>query len=212
MKTIKRFKIFVDMDREEQYLREMAQKGYMLRKYSVFGVYTFEAAPPQTRNYRVDYRTFSSRRKFDAYVALFEDAGWRHVWGRPYDGSQYFLPAGADTSGDDIFSDADSKAGRYKRLRNVCILTFAVAALYLFTIWRSGPGLEGSLFLTPGLWDKTGGEFWRAFWFELPFVFFRAGLPLLMLAIGAVYGYWAIRAHRIFKRKTAGQGFMSSKN
>ncbi|MDO0822618.1 DUF2812 domain-containing protein [Desulfosporosinus nitroreducens] len=73
---MKKFKVFVNIDDEEKFLREMAEKGYVLKKYSYFGFYHFEQAKPQTLNYRVDYRMFGigGKAEFLNYVAMFEDA------------------------------------------------------------------------------------------------------------------------------------------
>jgi len=32
-------------------------------------------------NYKIDYRIFKDKKEFDNYIALFEDAGWKHVYG-----------------------------------------------------------------------------------------------------------------------------------
>ena len=76
---MKVFKVFVDLDKEEKYLCEMAEKGYLFVKYSYWRVYTFEPTEPKTLNYRVDYRYFSSKAQFEEYVTLFEDSGWEHI-------------------------------------------------------------------------------------------------------------------------------------
>ena len=78
---MKRFKIFYDFEKEEKYLHDMAEEGHILKKYSVFGFYHFEDTKPQNLNYKIDYRIFKSKKDFDNYIALFEDAGWRHVYG-----------------------------------------------------------------------------------------------------------------------------------
>jgi len=43
-------------------------------------------------NYKIDYRIFKDKKEFDNYIALFEDAGWKHVYGTKNSGNQYFLP------------------------------------------------------------------------------------------------------------------------
>jgi hypothetical protein len=59
MDNMKKFKIFYDFDEEEKYLNGMAAQGYILKKYSIFGLYHFEdTGKPQNPNYRIDYRTF----------------------------------------------------------------------------------------------------------------------------------------------------------
>jgi hypothetical protein len=56
-----------------------------------------------------------NRKEYDNYIALFEDAGWKHVCGTRSSGNQYFLPM-SEKAGTDIFSDRVSAAARYKTL------------------------------------------------------------------------------------------------
>ncbi len=37
------------------------------------------------------------------------------------------------------------------------------------------------LFLTPGLWESVGSEFWKAFWSEIPAVLIIRALALLSI-------------------------------
>ncbi len=200
---MKKFKVFWNMEAEEVWLNEMALQGHILKKYSQFGRYHFADGEPQRLNYKVDYRTFNTHRDFADYVALFDDAGWRLVYGSPYGGSQYFLPKDPAASRE-IFSDPASAAGRYKVQYTLCIANALVAAALIAAIWAiNGFDLSAFGFLTPGLWQKTGPAFWRAFWIELPAVALRVAGPLLLLASSAVYGYWGTRARAEYKRGLA---------
>ena len=58
MFIMKKFKVFVDINEEERYLNEMANRGYILKKYSCFGRYHFIEGKPEDLHYRVDYRVF----------------------------------------------------------------------------------------------------------------------------------------------------------
>lgn len=49
------------MEREEQYLKKLAEQGWGLVKYSSLNFYTFKKIPPQTLNYKIDYRVFKNR-------------------------------------------------------------------------------------------------------------------------------------------------------
>jgi hypothetical protein len=206
---MKVFKIFVDMDKEEQYLRDMAGKGYRLVKYSYWGVYTFEPTEPKALNYRVDYRYFSSKAQFVEYVTLFEDSGWEHIYGTQSSGSQYFLPKSDTNQTEDIFSDRVSKASRHKRLAAISLLSSLawVAVTFANVLvkmrehgWQIISTDVQSWFLTPGLWDKTGADFWRAFFLELPFALMREVPALIMLLVTIVYGFWAFKAWRLYRK------------
>ncbi|NLY18732.1 MAG: DUF2812 domain-containing protein [Clostridiaceae bacterium] len=194
-----KFKIFWDFDEEEKYLNGMAAQGYIFKKYSIFGFYHFEPGKPQNPNYRIDYRTFRDRKEYDNYIALFEDAGWKHVWGTKNSGNQYFLPM-SEKAGTDIFSDRISAAARYKTLYSICLAHVACFICYLSVVLLcSGGNLSGIAFLTPDLWERTGKDFWSAFFFELPFALFRV-VPLIFLAVVAIfYCYWGTKARKIYK-------------
>ena len=56
MTTLKKFRWFWawDDEKEEQWLREMAQKGWHLLSVSIPGNYTFEQGAPKGYVYRLD--------------------------------------------------------------------------------------------------------------------------------------------------------------
>ena len=199
---MRKFKIFLDMDKEEKYLNEMAAKGYFLKKYSSLGFYHFEKGAPANLNYRVDYRSFSKASDFEDYKALFEDAGWRHVYGTRYGYNQYFLPK-EGTADDDIFSTKESKAARYKRLTEACIMSFVLSILYFSVVFSNhGFNFTKIAYLTPGLWQKTGVDFWFAFFFELPFAIFRTVPTILLFLMGVLYAVWALKARKLYKEQS----------
>jgi len=196
---MKKFKIFYNFDDEEKYLHDMAIQGHVLKKYSAFGFYHFENTKPQDLNYKIDYRLFKSREEFDNYIALFEDAGWRHVYGTQTSGNQYFLPM-SEKAGTDIFSDRISAATRYKTLYKLCMLNVVFFLFYLLILLFTIDGdLSKLTFLTPGLWERTGEAFWSAFFFELPFVIFRVIPPILFTVIAVLYCCWGTKAKKIYK-------------
>ncbi|WP_010250648.1 DUF2812 domain-containing protein [Acetivibrio cellulolyticus] len=194
-----KFKVFYDFDAEEKYLDNMAVQGHILKKYSIFGFYHFESGKPQNLKYKIDYQIFKNSKEFDNYIALFEDAGWRHIYGTKNSGNQYFLPM-SEKAGTDIFSDRISAAARYKTLYNICMANFVCFICFLSVVLISAGGdLSKLTFLTPGLWERTGKAFWSAFFFELPFALFRV-VPLVLFAVVAVfYCYWGLKAKKIYK-------------
>lgn len=50
------------------------------------------------------------------------------------------------------------------------------------------------------LWDKVGVEFWKSFFFELPFVICRTGIWVIFLVTGIMYGYWALKAKKEYAK------------
>lgn len=200
---MKKFKIFVEFEKEEKYLNDMAKKGYRLKKYSAFGFYHFIEDEPRDLNYHVDYRRFNKKVEFENYKSMFEDAGWQHVYGTRYSYNQYFLPKEGNKD-DHIFSTIESKAERYERAFNAFIVVSIMSFLYFFISFKLDY-FSTFGFLTPGLWDMEGIDFWKAFLFELPFMLIRT-VPLLLLSfLSIIYGVWAYKSRKLYnfvKNKT----------
>ncbi|GIO32635.1 MULTISPECIES: DUF2812 domain-containing protein [Paenibacillus] len=200
---MKKMKFFTNFDREEQWLNEMARQGYRLVNKSM--TYEFETAKPEEANYRIDYRTFKTRRDFEDYKALFEDCGWTHVAGTKKSGAQYFKQTG-DWGDEDIFSDVNSKAARYKRISDMW-LSLACSFIPLFAVLISTGAIQVTaivkpklLYYTPGLWEMSGSQFWRSFLFETPFAVMRgfswAVIPIMIL----VYAAFAYKAKKEYTK------------
>ncbi len=198
---MKKFKFFSDFEKEEQFLNDMAKKGYRLERYNSFGVYTFRQAKPQALNYRIDYRTFSRKAQFEEYLTLFQDAGWEHVCGTRHSGSQYFLPNPDKAQTDDIFSDRESKSERYKRFASQCFSSLTLMIVYFFILspkyWSFFD--VRSWYFSDGLWEMSGPMFWKAFLFETPFVILRIIPLIILLFLATVNGYWAVEARKHYK-------------
>ncbi len=206
---MKSYRVFIDVDKEEKWLNGQALQGHLLRRKTVWR-YEFEQIDTQHSAYgkaviRVDYRTFSNAEDFEDYRALFEDSGWTHLSGTKSSGYQYFITYSADPSMD-IFSDIDSRAGRYKRLAEMW-LTVALGFLPLcFILFKNGyvdifAFLEPkSLYYTPGLWEKSGLSFWRSFLIETPFALMRGFFwHLIALALIASY-YFYMKTRRQYSK------------
>ncbi|MHB8063338.1 MAG: DUF2812 domain-containing protein [Ruminiclostridium sp.] len=182
----------------------MAKKGYILEKYRFLGVYTFIKAEPKDLHYKIDYRTFK-KNEFEEYKALFEDTGWVHICGTKYTGAQYFLPSSNNVDSPDIFSDAASKAARYKRIKNQYIVLLIVWLIYFFALFSSS-GFKFKGYLTPGLWERTGISFWFGLLFETPFVVLISSPYIIFLLFTILYGYLSYKAHQLYKKNLKDNG------
>ncbi|WP_454054020.1 DUF2812 domain-containing protein [Clostridium sp. Marseille-Q7071] len=199
---MRQLKVFTNFQQEEQYLNHMAQKGFEFVRHSTFGIYHFKKANPKISSYKVDYRIFYKKSNFLDYISMFEDSGWKHIYGTQGSGQQYFLKLSKEATSD-IFSDEKSRADRYVRLQHRCLEWFI--CIIVVTLVSTNFNLSELFFLTPGLWERQGAEFWKAFWFEFPFMLMRV-LPITLCIIGTVLnGYWARKA------KKAYEDFLSNK-
>lgn len=200
-----RYRLFFDFAKEEAWLNEMARQGWELTAVRLGG-YDFRPADPQDGKIRVDFRVFTTRDEFLNYITLFEDSGWQHLAGTHNTGAQYFMRV-APGSTEDIFSDANSRAERYRRLAQMWLLLAAsLLPLLAAVIFTGAVDLRAliepqRLYLTPGLWERQGDAFWRAFWFETPFALFRALLVSAMPMSLILYLACALQSHRLYRKE-----------
>lgn len=122
MNTIKKFKWFWAWqdDKEETWLSDMAGQGYHLKSISLPGQYTFHKGDPGNYVYRLDFQTMRTKDR-DSYLQLFADAGWEHIG--DMGGWVYFRHLVNGNEIPEIYSDLDSKIGKYYRLL-ACLIVF----------------------------------------------------------------------------------------
>ncbi|MEI2400874.1 DUF2812 domain-containing protein, partial [Paenibacillus phytohabitans] len=77
---MKKFKIFYDIEKEEQWLNEQLQKGYRCTNISGLGIYTFEKTDKRYVM-RLDYQDYLSKEKLNDYKGIYEDFGWNYIKG-----------------------------------------------------------------------------------------------------------------------------------
>ncbi len=203
---MKKFRFYLDFEKEEIWLNEMARQGWGLTRKSLW--YEFRKVVPNDATIKIDYHTFKTKNDFEDYCTLFEDSGWEHIAGTKTSGTQYFYKSSSSSDGD-IFSDIPSKAARYKRLSKVWLsiaisyFPISVALVSTNPINISALVNPKLLYYTPGLWDKTGSYFLRAFLIETPFAIMRGFTWLLFPALIILYLIFAVKAEKNY-RKTNG--------
>lgn len=197
-----KYKIFFNYEKEEKWLEKMSQQGYILKKKGIG--YHFIKKDSESTVIRIDYRRFNSMQDFLDYCALFEDCGWQHIAGTKSSGEQYFKKIRSD-SNDDIFSDAFSKAGRYKRVSNMCLNLSVCFIPFLVELIRNAEVDIAALmnpkewYLTPGLWELDGLSFWQSFLFETPFAVLRGCSWLIGIIFMFIYIIIALKYYILYK-------------
>ncbi|CCO09627.2 DUF2812 domain-containing protein [Carnobacterium maltaromaticum] len=181
---MKKFKLFIDMKKEEQYLKEMAEKGWGLVKYSAYNRYTFEKIHPESLSYRIDYQMFKKKGDYIDYLTLFEDSGWKHISGSQSSGFHFFLPENDNNQDLDIFSDSQSSRARYKRLYNQATLWVALMIVYFILLQPSFENIS-SWYLAPTIWEYSGLQLVGMIVMQTFFVLIQL-LPMLIFMSGAV--------------------------
>lgn len=175
-----KYRLFIDPEKEEIWINKIQQNGYRLVSNTLDFIYTFEETDEKYIT-RTDYQNHMSKEKYDEYLNIHEEFGWEHIRGGRFGMTQQIWSKIEDGN-DTLFSDRDSKINFYKRQMN---FTGSLAFLFLIYSFIFEPVTGNNLFLTSGLWDMQGTEFWRAFLFELPFAIMRF-LPAILFPIAAV--------------------------
>ena len=193
---MKKFRIFLSLKKEEEWINSIQEEGYRLVSVSsVVPIYTFEKLASKETfipYVRLDFREKSMGKiKYEDYVTLFSDSGWKLIKGSRSGGAQYFQQEYPDVTRD-IFSDTDSQESVKKRYVKYGYNYGTLFLLYFFIFFSSNSwNLDKILnfkswYFTQGLWEMEGMWFWKAFIFETPFVLLRV-LPLFFFLFLGIY-------------------------
>ena len=108
---LKFFGVWQDQQ-EEAWLREMGRQGWHLS--SLFPlIYTFTRGEPRDDVYRLDF--IEPKKDLDDYLQLYRDAGWEYLGSLT--GWRYFRRPYEAGEAAEIYTDAESKMQKYRRVR-----------------------------------------------------------------------------------------------
>lgn len=198
-----KFRYYVNLDKEEKWLNEMTNQGWELNRKHI--KYEFRKTSNNNFIIKIDYRSFKSNDDFQNYITFFRDSGWEHISGTKSSGKQYFKRIN-ETAGNDIFSDVSSKAERYKKMSNMWMsLAASCIPIFVALVLTKAVNINAILnpkllYYTPGLWQKTGASFWRAFIFETPFAIMRGYIWLIFPCFIILYIIFAAKAQRYYQK------------
>ena len=188
---MKKFKVFFNIEKEEQWLNEQLQKGYRCTHICGLGIYTFEKTHKRYVM-RLDYQDYLPKKKFEEYKGIYEDFGWIYLKGPSLGGIRYWQKI--DDGQNEIYSDRHSTGNYYKRLMGYS-LAFGLLCLAVSPLSYNDSGLYHE-----GLWSMNGSLFWKALLFETPFVLLKL-LPAFMFVFFSISFYKAYRKHTMLKEK-----------
>lgn len=163
---MKKFRIFLSLKKEEEWINSIQEEGYRLVSVSsVVPIYTFEKLASKETfipYVRLDFREKSMGKvKYEDYVTLFSDSGWKLIKGSRFGGAQYFQQEYPDVTRD-IFSDTDSQESVKKRYVKYGYTYGTLFLLYFFIFFSSNSwNLDKILnfkswYFTQGLWEMEG--------------------------------------------------------
>ncbi|TFD94348.1 DUF2812 domain-containing protein [Jeotgalibacillus sp. R-1-5s-1] len=186
---MKRFKVFLDVEKEEQWLNEQLEKGYRCTNISGLGIYTFEKTEKKYVM-RLDYQADLSKRRLEEYKGIYEDFGWSYVKGFALNGIRYWQKE--DDGQNEIFSDRESTVHYYRRLMKYSLWLGMLFLAYSFMIYND------SRLYHEGLWNMEGSLFWKALVFETPFALIKL-LPAIMVVAFSLSFYKSYQKYVVLK-------------
>jgi hypothetical protein len=119
----KKRKYFDNFMKEEQWLQQMLQDGWILQEYTNDNPIEYGSKYLFTRvhtedekkgTYKIDFHSFSTKEEFDEYTSLFEDAGWKALT-RHQKHTKHIFYTNLPDARKDIFSDIESYIEREER-------------------------------------------------------------------------------------------------
>jgi Protein of unknown function (DUF2812) len=124
-------KKFNDFAKEEQWLQNMLDDGWILKSYDSEDMddcqYIFEPIQHNRQKngtYKIDYRIFYKKDTFQEYNSIFEDAGWAPL-AKNKEYFKHIFYTDAPHANRSIFSDTESYKEREKRKMVVAIFQLA---------------------------------------------------------------------------------------
>lgn len=125
MKNVK-YRFYLDYEKEEAWINEMAAQGWHLEKFSV-GRFTFKKGEPGAFIYRNEFLSGMQVSEREEYLEFLADSNVTIV--HTFGGWIYMKRATADGPFR-IYTDKKSKISYYKRMLNVWLLFFAINILF----------------------------------------------------------------------------------
>ncbi|MBM7096117.1 DUF2812 domain-containing protein [Bacillus sp. H-16] len=189
---MKKFKVFFDIEKEEQWLNEQLQKGYRCTNISGPGIYTFEKTEKRYVM-RLDYQDYLSKEKYEDYKEVYEDFDWKDIKRPWYSGIRYWQKE--NDAQNEIFSDRQSKGNYYQRIMGYSFWLGTLCLTFSFMLY-----MDSGLLYHQGLWSMEGSLFWKALLFETPFVLLKLS-PAIMIVLFGISFYKAYGKYSMLKER-----------
>ncbi|MFF3100149.1 DUF2812 domain-containing protein [Viridibacillus arvi] len=123
---VRKYRWFIDFEREERWLNDNLQKGYTLIAKNMFGVYHFVEMQNSMKIIRLDFQRIKSAHDFESYKSQFEKVGWKHIDGKKGNSFHYWIKV--KDGNEKISSDKESFNNIFVKLSSY----YATLMLILF--------------------------------------------------------------------------------
>lgn len=121
-------KLYFDKDKEEQWLNEMADKGWNMKK-SCLGIYIFEHSDKRQYTYRIDILPEDEQEKEEYLTFLKEEGDIEIVQQRLF---WVVLRKLSDKGVFELYSDAESKKQQYRKMEQIFYVLSGVCFFFMF--------------------------------------------------------------------------------
>lgn len=124
-----RFRLYYDKDKEEEFLNDMASKGYAMKSFFL-GLYDFEECKPGEYTYRIDIINDMTLKERKELYDLVRESGGEHVqsWGF----WAFFRKRGKF----ELYSDRESQIHQYERIRIVFLALAFLETISAVLQWK----------------------------------------------------------------------------
>ncbi|MCL2137225.1 MAG: DUF2812 domain-containing protein [Coriobacteriia bacterium] len=127
---VKQWKLFLDFEKEEDWLNNQAARGLAMKHYT-FRRYTFEECEPGEYIYRIELLKDSVTSSDNAkYLQFVEESGVEHV--DSYLNWAYFRKAAAEGPFD-LYTDLESRIAHYQRIIRLFLLMVPLMLVGFFS-------------------------------------------------------------------------------
>ncbi|MGT2935814.1 DUF2812 domain-containing protein [Streptococcus castoreus] len=179
---MKKYKCFLSgLEEEEQWINKVQKEGYSLVGVSQWlPLYRFEKVTQDPKLIRIDFKDYMSASKYQDYITLFEDSGWKHLSGSRFGGLQYFQQQTMN-SDTDIFSDEESRKQMLKAFYNSTLFSGFCSFIVIYANYSSHS--INHWYLNSDIWQIS----WQASLVLLPLVILFLGVPILLMMMTLYY-------------------------
>ena len=147
---MKKFKFFISLFKERDWLEEMATKGWLLKNMTLGMIYHFEKIEPAEKVYEIDRFTVLRKPKKNMLLArktamdIASQSGWDVVT-HDEDMNYYFVKDKAGDESDEFYDDTDlrrERAEKYRRhLTYDVLMELLGVMLFVSAVYLAGFGL-----------------------------------------------------------------------
>lgn len=117
-----RYRYYLDYEKEEKWINEMAEQGWHLKKWFL-GRFTFAKGDPGSFIYRNEFIIEKSKKEKKEYFELLEDSGLTIIH---ESGGWIYMKKAAAEGPFELYTDTHSKIDYYKRMLNIFLVLFFV--------------------------------------------------------------------------------------